>query len=192
MKMEHYLSQTDYLIWQVIHNGNGVYVTTDTNGMIKVLSLKTAEEVVARERERKARITLLMALPEDHFAKFYKIAAQKRSGKLSNQGLHKGYDRYQTLLHQLKIHGAGVSHDDANQKFLRSLPSSWSQVSLIRRTKPRTGRKLQFDTKDPVGFYKTKVECFNCTKMGHFARDYKDKGNQDNRRIDDGYNGNKT
>nr|GEW42857.1 ribonuclease H-like domain-containing protein [Tanacetum cinerariifolium] len=52
------------------------------------------------------------------------------------EGLHKGYDRFQTLLSQLEIHGAGVSHEDANQKFLRSLPSSWSQVALIMRTKP--------------------------------------------------------
>nr|GEW38557.1 hypothetical protein [Tanacetum cinerariifolium] len=45
MKMKHYLSHTDYPIWQVIHNGNGhVSVTTDTNGMIKVLPSKTAEE----------------------------------------------------------------------------------------------------------------------------------------------------
>ncbi|GKG12391.1 hypothetical protein Tco_0346628, partial [Tanacetum coccineum] len=29
-----------------------------------------------------------------------------------------------------------VSTKDANQKFLRSLPASWSQVSLIMRTKP--------------------------------------------------------
>nr|GFB02304.1 ribonuclease H-like domain-containing protein [Tanacetum cinerariifolium] len=173
----------------------------------------------------------------------------------TSKGLHKGYDRFQTLLSQLEIHGAGVSHEDANQKFLRSLPSSWSKVALIMRTNPgtndvstaysvsspsisksqkegsspytdevihsffanqssvpqldydnleqindddmeemdlkwqvamisirikkfhkRTGRKLQFDTKDPVGFDKTKVECFNCHKMGHFARDCKAKG----------------
>nr|GEW57395.1 hypothetical protein [Tanacetum cinerariifolium] len=49
----------------------------DTNGMIKVLPPKTAKEVVARERERKARTTLLMALPEDHFAKFHKMADTK-------------------------------------------------------------------------------------------------------------------
>nr|GEU31278.1 putative ribonuclease H-like domain-containing protein [Tanacetum cinerariifolium] len=54
----------------------------------------------------------------------------------ASEGLHKGYDRFQTLLSQLEIHGAGVSHEDANQKFLRSLPSSWSQVALIMRTKP--------------------------------------------------------
>nr|GEV61077.1 hypothetical protein [Tanacetum cinerariifolium] len=78
MKMEHYLSHTDYLIWQVIQNGNGpVSVTTDKNRMIKVLPPKTTEEVVARERERKARTTLLMALLEDHLAKFHKMADAK-------------------------------------------------------------------------------------------------------------------
>nr|GEY88025.1 xylulose kinase-1 [Tanacetum cinerariifolium] len=45
--------------------------------MIKVLPPKTAKEVVARERERKARTTFLMALPEDHLAKFYKMADVK-------------------------------------------------------------------------------------------------------------------
>nr|GFA43857.1 xylulose kinase-1 [Tanacetum cinerariifolium] len=78
MKMEHYLSHTDYPIWKVIHNGNGhVSVTTYTNEIIKVLPPKTVEEVMARERERKSRTTLLMALPEDHLAKFHKMAGAK-------------------------------------------------------------------------------------------------------------------
>nr|GEU79290.1 hypothetical protein [Tanacetum cinerariifolium] len=116
MKMEHYLCYTDYPIW----NGP-VSVTTNTNGMIKVLPPRTVKEVVARERERKARTTLLIALPEDHLAKFHKMADAK--------------EMFQTLLSQLEIHGAGVSHEDANQKFLKSLPSSWSQVALIMMTK---------------------------------------------------------
>ncbi|GJX90839.1 ribonuclease H-like domain-containing protein, partial [Tanacetum coccineum] len=49
----------------------------DTNGVIKVLPPKTAEEILARERERKARTTLLMALPEDHLAKFHKMTDAK-------------------------------------------------------------------------------------------------------------------
>nr|GEU32950.1 uncharacterized mitochondrial protein AtMg00810-like [Tanacetum cinerariifolium] len=61
----------------------------------------------------------------------------------------------------------------------------------IKKFHKRTCRKLQFDTKDPVAFDKTKVECFNCHKIGPFARDYRAKGNQDNRRRDVGYNGNK-
>nr|GEW22175.1 hypothetical protein [Tanacetum cinerariifolium] len=290
MKMEHYLSHTEYQIWQVIQNGNGlVSVTTDTNGMLKVLPPKTAEEVVAREGERKPRTTLLMALLEDHLEKFHKMddakemweAIKSRFGgndeskKIqkyllkqqfkgfsvsASEGLHKGYDRFQTLLSQLEIHGAGVSHEDANQKFLRvfernvkgtttSLSSNTQNVAFvsadntsrtndvstaysvsspsvskshkegsssytdeindydieemdlkwqvamisirIKKFHKRTGRKLQFDTKDPVGFDKTKVECFNCHKMRHFARDCRDKGNQDSRRRNDGYNENK-
>ncbi|GJY43961.1 hypothetical protein Tco_0432174 [Tanacetum coccineum] len=166
MKMEHYLAHTDYPIWEVIQNGNGpVSITTDTSGQIKVLPPRTAEEIVARERERKARTTLLMALPEDHLAKFHKMtdakeiwdAIKSRFGgndkskkmqkyilkqqfegfSVSNiEGLHKGYDRFQSLLSQLEIHGAGISTEDANQKYLRSLPSAWSQVFLIMRTKP--------------------------------------------------------
>ncbi|GJS98587.1 hypothetical protein Tco_0819757 [Tanacetum coccineum] len=45
-------------------------LTTDTSGQIKVLPPRTAKEIVARERERKARTALLMALPEDHLANF--------------------------------------------------------------------------------------------------------------------------
>nr|GEW91220.1 hypothetical protein [Tanacetum cinerariifolium] len=45
-----FVKNCDYPIWQVIQNGNGhVSVITDTNGMIKVLPLKLAEKVMARE-----------------------------------------------------------------------------------------------------------------------------------------------
>ncbi|GJS26289.1 ribonuclease H-like domain-containing protein [Tanacetum coccineum] len=279
MKMEHYLEHTYYLIWEVIQNGNGpVQVSTDTNGQIKVLPPKTAEEILARERERKARTILLMAIPEDHLAKFHKMTDAKEIFYVSNsEGLHKGYDRFQSLLSQLEIHGACVSTEDANQKFLRSLPASWSQVSLIMRTKPgvdtlsfddlynnlrvfesdikgstasssstqnvafvsskstnstndvstaygvstssghnsqkegsssytdelkysffanqSSGPRLdhedleQFDAKEPVGFDKTKVECFNCHNTWHFAKESRSKGNQESRRTDAGNTG---
>nr|GEW52066.1 integrase, catalytic region, zinc finger, CCHC-type, peptidase aspartic, catalytic [Tanacetum cinerariifolium] len=43
MKMEHYLCHTDYLICQVIHQGNGpVSVITDINGMIKAIRIFVA------------------------------------------------------------------------------------------------------------------------------------------------------
>ncbi|GKB06707.1 hypothetical protein Tco_0834940 [Tanacetum coccineum] len=37
---------------------------------------------------------------------------------------------------QLEVHGATISKEDINQKFLRSLPSSWNQIALIMRNKP--------------------------------------------------------
>ncbi|GKB68548.1 hypothetical protein Tco_0929960 [Tanacetum coccineum] len=153
-------SPRDYPIWEVIQKGNGpISVSIDTHGVIKVLPPKTAEEILARERERKARTTLLMALPEDHLAKFHKMTDAKEmweaiksrfSGNdelkkiqkyilkqqfkgfsVSNsEGLHKGYDRFQSLLSQLEIHGTGVTTEDANQKFLRSLPNSCRSQSI--------------------------------------------------------------
>ncbi|GKD96260.1 hypothetical protein Tco_1380157 [Tanacetum coccineum] len=122
MKMEHYSSHTDYPIWEVIQKGNGpVSVSTDTNGVIKVLPPKTAEEIFAvKEKEKQGH--LLMALQEDHLAKL----------------------QMTSLLSQLEIHGACVSTEDSNQNFLRSLPSSWSQVSLVMRTKPGVD-SLSFD-----------------------------------------------
>ncbi|GJX21233.1 hypothetical protein Tco_0223910 [Tanacetum coccineum] len=66
MNMEHYLAHTDYPVWEVIQNGNGpVSISTDTQGQIKILPPKSAEEILARERERKARTTLLMAHSEN-------------------------------------------------------------------------------------------------------------------------------
>ncbi|GKC91502.1 hypothetical protein Tco_1152151 [Tanacetum coccineum] len=78
MKMEHYLIHTDYPISEVIQKGNGhVSVSTDINGVIKVLHPKIAEEILAKERESKARTTLLMALSEDHLANFHKMTDAK-------------------------------------------------------------------------------------------------------------------
>ncbi|GJT58285.1 ribonuclease H-like domain-containing protein [Tanacetum coccineum] len=54
----------------------------------------------------------------------------------SLEGLEKGYDIFQQLLSQLKAHGAEVSNEDANHKFLRSLPPAWSNLVMIMRTKP--------------------------------------------------------
>nr|GEW23014.1 uncharacterized mitochondrial protein AtMg00810-like [Tanacetum cinerariifolium] len=103
MKIEHYLGHKDYPILEVIQKGNGlVQVSTDTNGQIRVFPPKTAEEILAKERERKARTTLLMAIPEDHLAKFHKITNAKEIWEAIKSRL-------------------GVSTEDANQKFLRVL-----------------------------------------------------------------------
>ncbi|GJU62288.1 hypothetical protein Tco_1244123 [Tanacetum coccineum] len=102
MKIEHYLAHTDYPVWEVIQNGNGpVSISIDTQGQIKILPPKSAEEILAREKERKARTTLLMALPEDHLARFHNISDAKEmwdaiktrfGGNAKNTG-YKGKDQ---------------------------------------------------------------------------------------------------
>nr|GEU98895.1 copia protein [Tanacetum cinerariifolium] len=110
MKMEQYLSYTNYLIWKVIQNGNGpVSVITYTNEMIQVLPSKTAEEVVARKRERKARTTLLMVLPEDHLAKFHKMADAKEMWEAIKSRFGRNDESKKMQKHLLKQQFEGFS-----------------------------------------------------------------------------------
>ncbi|GJY74676.1 ribonuclease H-like domain-containing protein [Tanacetum coccineum] len=48
---------------------------------------------------------------------------------------------------------------------------------------PKTGRKITINGSDTAGFDKSKVEYFNCHKMGHFARECKAPRNQDNKNM---------
>ncbi|GKC89192.1 ribonuclease H-like domain-containing protein [Tanacetum coccineum] len=50
-----------------------------------------------------------------------------------------------------------------------------------KRYLKNTIRKLDMANKERIGFDKSKVECFNCHKMGYFARECRAPRNQDNR-----------
>ncbi|GJW53016.1 putative ribonuclease H-like domain-containing protein [Tanacetum coccineum] len=148
MKMEHYLAHTDYPIWEVIQKGNGpVSVSIDTNEVIKVLPPKTAKEVLARERKRKARTTLLMALPEDHLAKFHKMTDAKEMWDAikSRFGGNDESKKMQKYILKQQFESFSISNSEGLHKgYDRSLPPSWSQLSLVMRTKPGVD-SLSFD-----------------------------------------------
>ncbi|GKA50378.1 hypothetical protein Tco_0743451 [Tanacetum coccineum] len=69
----------------------------------------------------------------------YILKQQFEGFSVSNtEGLHKGYDRFQSLLSQLEIHGAGVSTEDANKNFLKiSNLLAWSQSSTASSSSPQ-------------------------------------------------------
>ncbi|GJZ32977.1 copia protein [Tanacetum coccineum] len=56
MRVEQYLTNTDYSLWQVILNGDGpIQVKTDEKGVETEVPPKTAQALLARQRERKAK-----------------------------------------------------------------------------------------------------------------------------------------
>ncbi|GKC12609.1 hypothetical protein Tco_1009391 [Tanacetum coccineum] len=123
-------------------------LTTDENGVEDEVPPKTAQALLQRQRERKAKIILLLAIPDEYQLRFHGIKDAKslwaaiksrfggnvESKKMQKnvlkqqfenffvsdtEGLDKAYDRFQKLISLLEVHGAAVPNEDANQKFLR-------------------------------------------------------------------------
>ncbi|GJW23154.1 hypothetical protein Tco_0033776 [Tanacetum coccineum] len=185
MRIEQYLTHTDYALWEVIVNGDAPAVAlASAEGPIPT---KTTKQKLARKNELKAKSTLLLAIIDEHLLKFYGIKdaktlweainarfrGNKKSKKMQktilkqqyenftasrSEGLDKTYDRFEKLISQLEIHGEVISQEDANLKLLRSLSFAWNNIALIMRNKSDLDTMSMDDLYNNLKVYEAEIK----------------------------------
>ncbi|GJS28645.1 ribonuclease H-like domain-containing protein [Tanacetum coccineum] len=96
----------------------------DHDGRVIILPPTTVEDHIAVQRESKARTTLLQSIPDDHVADFHYMDDARDIWNAVKA-------RMQKILSQLNQLKAKPEDKDINLKFLRALPSSWSQLKTL-------------------------------------------------------------
>nr|GEW92937.1 ribonuclease H-like domain-containing protein [Tanacetum cinerariifolium] len=76
-----------------------------------------------------------------------------------------------------------IDEDDMEEMDIK-----WSMALLSMRADKfwkRTRKKISIQGSDVAGFENSKVECFNCHKMGHFARELEEQQEKENMRMNE-------
>nr|GEZ18095.1 retrovirus-related Pol polyprotein from transposon TNT 1-94 [Tanacetum cinerariifolium] len=142
---------------EVILNGDSPIPTRVVEGFLQPVAPTTAEQRLARKNELKAcgiasqNLDFVSSSHTDSTTDSISAAASSTSPQLDNEDLKQ------------------IDVDDLEEIDLR-----WQMAMLTMRARrflQKTGRNLGANGPRSMGFDMFKVECYNCYKKGHFARD---------------------
>nr|GEY12656.1 hypothetical protein [Tanacetum cinerariifolium] len=176
MRIEQYFLMTDYSIWEVILNGDSLSPTRIVDGAVQIVAPTTTEKMLAKKNELEARGTLLMALLDKHQLKFN----IHKDAKSLMKAIEK---RFRDQSNSPQLDNEDLKQIDLDD--LEEMDLKWQMAMLTiraRRFLKRTGRNLGANETYTIGFDISKVECYNCHKRDHFARECRSP--KDNRNKD--------
>nr|GEV67697.1 putative ribonuclease H-like domain-containing protein [Tanacetum cinerariifolium] len=165
----------------------------------------TIENMQKRRNDVKARTTLLLALPDEHQLRFntYETAKEIWEAILKTFGGNEATKK--TKKNQLKQQYGNFKDEEVfdnlapewlmyiivwrnrNDLDIMSLDDVYNHLKVyeteVQKKSESNSQNMAFisssNTSSGKGFEKSKVECFNFHKMGHFARECRAPGSQD-------------
>ncbi|GJS85248.1 ribonuclease H-like domain-containing protein [Tanacetum coccineum] len=184
MRMEQYLTHTDYALWEVIVNGDapmvvGYFMESRMQRPYGKLSRPGLDKIYDRFQKLISQLEIHgeVISQEDNVAF---VSSDDTSN--TNKAVNTAHDAPAASLQLDNEDLEQIDTDDLEEMDLK-----WQVAMLTMRVKrflKKTGRNLNFNGKETVGFDKTKFECYNCHRRGHFARECKAPRNQGNRNGD--------
>ncbi|GKA76852.1 ribonuclease H-like domain-containing protein, partial [Tanacetum coccineum] len=120
------------------------------------------------------------------------VVVWRNKSDLDTMSIDDLYNNFKIVEQEVKRTVTSSSNSNSSSRNIAfvSSPSSTNEVNTAnlallsmraRRYFQITGKKITINGSDTTGYDKSKVECFNCHKMGHFAMECRSPRNQDNR-----------
>nr|GEX13903.1 ribonuclease H-like domain-containing protein [Tanacetum cinerariifolium] len=184
MRIEQYFLMADYSLWEVILNGDSPAPTRVVEGVLQPVAPTTAEQKLARKNELKARVSLDQI--HDRLQKLTHTLIWRNKVDLEEQSLDDLFNSLKIYEAEVKI-SSSIGTTTQNLAFVSSsntdsttkLLSTAASVSAVYAKMPVSSlpnvdslrTTLGANGPTSLGFNMSKVECYNCYRKGHFARE---------------------
>ncbi|GJR20583.1 putative ribonuclease H-like domain-containing protein [Tanacetum coccineum] len=186
IRIKQYFLMTNYALWEVILNGDSPPLKKTIDGVEQTYILLQLQKKKNRFRGNKKSKKVQKILLKQQYENFNGSSSEELDQIYNRLQKLAGSDRDPCTNEAVKTaHGISATNYKDKAPNVDSLSDvtdlKWKMAMLTMRARrflKKTGRNLGTDT---LGFDKTKVECYNCHRRGHFSKECRAPKYQDNK-----------